>query len=156
MRRFHWLLLGAMVFTACDENRIYEKFVKMSEYWHQDEVISFEFEIENDSLPYDLIAQFKQDIDFPNYNFYFSYQLIDESDSVLEENLEETLFFEPKTGEPLGSGIGDTFDHEHVLKDNFRFPGPGTYEVTFRQFMRVDSIPHILRVGLRVENASAD
>ena len=102
------------------------------------------------------MAQFKQDIDFPNSNFYFMYRLKDESGEILEEHLNEIVFFEPKTGKPLGSGIGDTFDNELVLAENYQFPTAGTYKIALRQFMRVDSIPGILRVGVRIEQSAAN
>ncbi|MEM9325395.1 MAG: gliding motility lipoprotein GldH [Bacteroidota bacterium] len=155
MPKYYWILL-LIVCSACDHNRIFEGFVTLPTYWHQDDAVSFEFVIDDESLTYDLVAQIKQDIDYPNYNFYFKYSLVDPADSVLTERLEEAIFFEPKTGRPLGSGIGDTFDHEYVLEEAFQFPAAGDYKVDLRQFMRVDSIPNILRLGLRIERSTDD
>ena len=148
-----WILLCILLFVGCNANRTYERFHTLPAYWHKDDGQRFVFEIKEEEVAYNLVAQFKQDIDYPNYNFYFQYSLKSETDSLLSQELKEVVFFEPKTGKPLGSGIGDTFDHEYSLVDDFYFPGPGTYQVDFHQFMRVDSIPNILRLGLRVEKA---
>jgi gliding motility-associated lipoprotein GldH len=61
--------------------------------------------------------------------------------------------FDPITGAPLGDGLGDIFDHRILAVSNQRFPENGLYRFKIQQFMRQDSLPLILSVGLRVEKA---
>ena len=62
------------------------------------------------------------------------------------------LLFDAKTGKPLGkSGIGDLYDHRFILLNNYKFKNKGKYRIVFEQFMRMDTLPGIMAVGLRVE-----
>ena len=70
---------------------------------------------------------------------------------MLKEELREYNFFDPKTGEPFGSGLGDLFDHKIPLEENFQFQNSGEYTIELQQFMRMDTLPFVLSVGARVE-----
>jgi gliding motility-associated lipoprotein GldH len=62
--------------------------------------------------------------------------------------------FDAKTGKPFGkSGIGDLYDHRFLLLKNYQFKSKGKYRMKFEQFMRTDTLPGILAVGLRVERS---
>ena len=49
------------------------------------------------------------------------------------------------------SGVGDIYDHQFPILKNYSFKKLGTYRMSFQQFMRQDTIPGVLAVGLRVE-----
>jgi len=55
------------------------------------------------------------------------------------------------TGEPLGDGAGDIFDHQVLGLKNQVFPQNGTYTIKLQQYMRRDPLPGIMAVGVRVE-----
>ena len=59
--------------------------------------------------------------------------------------------FDPKTGEPFGNGLGDVFDHQFLLLENYKFERPGPYNFKLQQYMRMDSLPEVLSAGIRVE-----
>ena len=64
--------------------------------------------------------------------------------------------FDAKTGKPSGkSGIGDLYDHRFLLLQNYQFPKPGKYKIVLEQFMRMDTLPGIVAIGIRVEKAVA-
>jgi len=56
----------------------------------------------------------------------------------------------PKTGEPLGAGAGDIFDHQFLALPHQHFARPGTYKLTLEQYMRQNQLPGIMSVGVRV------
>jgi gliding motility-associated lipoprotein GldH len=56
-------------------------------------------------------------------------------------------------GKWLGSGLGDIWDLQQPYKQNVRFAQRGSYSFEFEQAMRVERLPFILDVGLRVEKA---
>jgi gliding motility-associated lipoprotein GldH len=64
--------------------------------------------------------------------------------------------FDAKSGEPKGkSGIGDLYDHRFLLLQNYQFPRPGKYKIILEQFMRMETLPGIVAVGVRVDKVEA-
>jgi gliding motility-associated lipoprotein GldH len=56
-------------------------------------------------------------------------------------------------GKWLGSGYGNTRDNRILFKKNFRFPEAGTWHFELEQAMRMNPLPQIMDVGLRIEKA---
>src|SRR5690606_34071788 len=70
-----------------------------------------------------------------------------EKKSRIEIPLAET------SGKWLGRGMGEIWEHRMpITRDDqpMIFPKPGTYEIRFEQNMRMNPLPEILDVGLRV------
>jgi len=150
--RITMLVLILTFFSSCDKTKVYESYTDFDEgFWHQDSVVSFSFTIEDASQPYHLKAQFRNAQTYPYHNMYYRYTLKDENDSVLSEEQIQIFLFDPKTGEPSGSGLGDLFDNSQVVLENYNFPNAGNYSVDMKQFMRLDTLPSLLSVGWRVE-----
>lgn len=146
------IILISLLALSCDSSRVYEDYNDMDNaFWHMDSIQTFTFEIEDASKNYNLLATFRNGSQYPFYNIYFQYSLTDSLDSVVIQELHGADLFNPKTGEPLGSGLGDLFDHRVLLEEDFTFPQPGTYNLKFQQFMRLDTLPFVLSVGGRVE-----
>jgi gliding motility-associated lipoprotein GldH len=74
----------------------------------------------------------------------------------VEARLQELTLLDPKTGKPLGKGLGDIFDHQIVALPNYRFQKSGTYTIKLKQYMRQDPLPDVMSVGVRVEKASGN
>ncbi|MDE0471591.1 MAG: gliding motility lipoprotein GldH [Ekhidna sp.] len=144
-----------LLLESCDSSRVYEDFQDMDQgFWHSDSLQSFSFEIEDAAVKYNLLATFRHASAYPFYNLYFQYSLLDSSGNVIKKALKEHHFFDPKTGEPLGSGLGDLFDHEVMLEESYSFPNGGRYQIQLQQRMRMDTLAYILSVGARVEIAN--
>ncbi len=152
MTRFRLIVILALL-SACDSSRVFEDFQAIENKWSTDQTITFPFEVTDVQVPYNLIIHFKQDRSFRFHNLYFQPTLATTTDSVLLQNLEEIFFFDPKSGEPLGRGIGGSFDHQYLWKAGFKFPRNGSYQLELRQFMRIDSLDYVNRVGFRLEKA---
>lgn len=145
------LLISIYFFlTGCDQNRVMEDFKNFDGTWHKDSTARFDFVIDDISKTYNLKAEFSSRFTYPYNNLYFNYKLLLE-DSIIQEELREIILFDPKTGNPLGSGTGNLFDHEKMLQENFSFFTSGKYRIELDQFMRMDSLSDIERVGARVE-----
>jgi gliding motility-associated lipoprotein GldH len=64
--------------------------------------------------------------------------------------LAEVILFESKTGKPLGTGMGSTFDRNFDLIKSYYFNTSGHYKMRLTQFMRIDTLQDIDQIGLRV------
>lgn len=136
---------------SCDSSRIYEDYVDFENaFWHIDSVKTFSFQIEDTTHKYNLYATIRNASSYPFYNLYYQFQLTDAQDSIITEALKESNLFNPKTGKPYGSGLGDLFDHSFLLDEGTTFPRSGNYKIKLQQSMRKDTLPFILSVGVKV------
>ena len=144
--------LLTLILLSCDSSKVFQDYEDLEDaFWHMDSVKKFSFEIEDTSKTYDLYATFRNTSSYPFYNIYFQYSLTDSIDSVVVQQLREADLFDPKTGQPYGSGLGDLFDHSVLVMEDYTFDSPGKYNLKLQQFMRMDTLPFILSVGAKVE-----
>lgn len=144
-------ILICLLLLGCDSQRIFDQYTEIEGKWHQDSAITYSFDLPDASISHDMFLNITYDRTYPYYNLYVSFRLLDESDSILEERLEELIFFDPKTGYPQGNGSGGQYELQRPLAEQYVFPGKGIYKVEFSQFMRVEELPDIRRIGFRLE-----
>lgn len=143
-----------LVIVGCDSSRIYEENADLPKaIWREDSIKAFQFQIEDAMQPYNLYVNITNKVDYPYYNLYYRYWLADSLNRSLKTGLMNADLFDAKSGEPKGSGVGDIFDHQSPILENYTFPSEGTYSISFQQYMRTDSLPGIRSVGTRVEIA---
>lgn len=155
----HWMRLGSaallvILTAACDQNRVYEKNVDFpKQRWAVDSIPSFEFEISDPSKPYNIYWNVRNTVAYPYRNLYLTYYIEDTTGRRLTTDLHNMLLFEPKTGKPYGSGLGDIFSHQFMALPNFTFDRAGVYRIRLEQYMRTDTLPEVVSIGTRVESA---
>ncbi|MFY0608144.1 MAG: gliding motility lipoprotein GldH [Cyclobacteriaceae bacterium] len=143
-----------LILWSCDPNRVMEDNKNLEgAYWHKDSVVRFDFEIADVGASYNVYANIRNAQHYPFYNLYYKYAIKDADGNEIAQKLESINLFDPKTGEPYGSGLGDLFDHRQLILENYRFPSAGNFEISLTQYMRRDSLPLILSMGARVEKA---
>lgn len=147
------LLIGFVVLNlfSCDSSRLEEDYKDIKSYWLSDSLVSFSFNIVDQSIDYNIHFSVRNGVEFPHSNLYFKYFLKDSTGAALETELINFQLFHPKSGYPLGNGVGDLFEHQYELLTKYRFDNTGTYELSFQQYMRYDSLPEIYSVGFRIE-----
>jgi gliding motility-associated lipoprotein GldH len=148
-----WAFAIILLFTGCNPDRIYEQYQEVNGAWSKDQTLTFSFLVSDVSQSYDLTAHFKHDRSYEFYNFYYQYQLSDQQGNTVKKELKEIIFFDPKTGKPLGSGLGNTFTHQQNFLEDFTFPDSGNYQLTLWQFMRRDTLLAIDRVGVQLSRS---
>lgn len=152
--QFLALILSAFTFWACDNTRIYEQNIDIHEKtWNIDSVPGFSFNIDNTETSYNLYYNIRNTRAYPYRNLYLRYSIEDSLGQKISSGLHNVDLFDPKTGKPYGSGLGDLYDHQVLALENFQFKDPGLYHFTIQQYMRMENLPEIVSVGLRVENS---
>lgn len=143
-----------IIVTACDSRRVFEgKKDFPNRYWIFNDPAEFEFEIENKDKTYNLLFNIRNTAKYQFQNIYLQYYLEDSTGRLISRELKNIQLFNAKTGVPLGQGLGDLYDIEKVFLEDYQFQNEGKYKLRIDQFMRQDSLPEILSVGLRVEYA---
>ncbi len=158
MKVFFVLAATAFSLLSCDDTRVFEENIDFEDrHWLVSEMPEFEFEIHDTTATYNLHCNLRNAVSYPYTRIFFKYALKDSADRVLDSALVTQFLFDEKTGRPYGeSGIGDLYDHRFPILMNYTFPHGGKFRVRFKQYMRMDTLPGILAVGLRVEKFQAD
>ena len=134
---------------GCERNRIFEKHVDLKGFWPQQSSQLFEFDIIDLETPYQITGMVRNKNTYAFNNLYIKYELFHE-DSLIITDLTEVILFEPKTGKPLGTGMGSTFDRNFDLIKAHSFKASGHYRIKLTQFMRIDTLQDVDQIGLRV------
>ena len=155
MKSLLFFLFCAVLLTACDNSRVFEKNEDFKDQsWLVSVKPEFEFSIPDTLQRYNVYCNVRNDISYPYSRLFITYYLQDSIGKELQKKLIGHMLFDPKTGKPQGvSGLGDIYDHQILLLNNYKFSQKGKHKIKFEQFMRTDTLQGILAVGARVEYA---
>lgn len=155
MRIFLSIVAISMVWFSCDSKRVFEDNIEFRDRnWKIAEPVQFEFQIVDTTRKYNLLMNIRNSLDYPYARIFVNYNLQKKDSSSLNKQMIAEYLFDQKTGKPFGtSGIGDIYDHQFPILKNYSFKKSGVYTIRLTQFMRMDTIPGILAVGVRVEHS---
>jgi len=146
---FLFLILS---FTGCGNNRVFEGKKDFEDrYWPKQEQVHFDFVVSDKDLEYNLFYTLRYTNTYPYQNIYLQYYLEDSTGRVISKELNNILLFNAVTGIPTGDGLGDIITIQKKFLDHYKFPKKGLYNLNIEQFMRLDTLPEILTVGLQLE-----
>lgn len=156
-RRLTLLLGWAGAAAACDPGSVYEENVDLKSpdgdpyVWDVQQRPVFTFSVPDTAARYDVYFNVRNASAYGFYNLYLKHTLTGPDGRLAGKPLLHQMnLLDPKTGEPLGSGTGDIYDHEFRALRNVHFATPGPYKLTLEQYMRQDQLPGIMAVGVRV------
>ena len=146
------LLVVILSCTSCDPNRVFEDNIRIPDgVWEQDNIVSFDLMVEDTISAYNLYINVRNANLYPMSNLYLFVTTTAPSGHSILDTVEVVLADEK--GKWLGSGLGDIWDLQQPYKQNIRFAQRGEYTFEYEQAMRIERLPFILDVGLRVEKA---
>lgn len=152
MRIYFGIASILFLLVGCDSRRVFEDNIEFHDRkWKISEPVQLEFKIEDVSIKYNLLLNIRNSIEYPYARIFVNYDLTRQDSSLSKKMIAEYLF-DQKTGKPFGtSGIGDIYDHQFPILKDYSFEKIGSYKMKLDQFMRMDTIPGIIAVGVRVE-----
>lgn len=152
LRSLLTILVVGYILSSCNEPSQYEGKIDLKNgYWVKNDVKSFEFDLEEEeNNSRDFLVNYRVGADYPFQNLYVKYQLKDSLGKVISEKLQNHILFDPKTGYPLGDGLGDMYLCTDTLFHNMEISRPGLYELQLQQYMRLDTLKHLNAIGLRI------
>ena len=150
-------LAGVAALSACDPSRVYEENTDLKSpsgdayVWDVQQRPTFTFAITDTTARYDVYFNVRNAADYGFYNLYLKHTLTGPNGRLAGPALlHQMVLMDSKTGQPLGAGAGDIFDHQFLALPRQHFARPGTYKLTLEQYMRQNQLPGIMAVGVRV------
>ncbi|MFN3403438.1 MAG: gliding motility lipoprotein GldH [Cytophagaceae bacterium] len=146
------LIFSLLTFSSCDSLRVYEQNIDLPEEgWEEQNPLIYEFQIPDHRIGYNVLYNVRYAIDYPYYNLYVKYSIMDSTGKEIEQRLQGMDLMDSKTGKPFGDGIGSIFDYRIVALPNYPFPYTGKYYMKVTQYMRENPVKGIISFGLRIE-----
>jgi gliding motility-associated lipoprotein GldH len=150
IKRYIFLLLPALIFIACSDNRVYDHVESIQEdTWKAGDEINFLVNVSDTLLAYDILIHIRNTNEYEYSNLWMFVETIAPSGAALVDTVEFTLA--DNSGRWLGKGLGSINSLLFPYKSNIRFPYRGIYEIKLRQAMRSESIQGIKNVGIRIQ-----
>lgn len=141
-----------LVLASCDKNRVYETNVELPKYvWNNKNKVNFIVDINDTTTLHNMYINVRNAGGYPYSNIYLFVTTEFPDRKTITDTVECILA--DNTGKWLGDGSGDIWDNQILYKKNVRFKQNGIYTFSYEQAMRVESLPMIMDVGLRIEKA---
>ena len=145
----------ALIASACDSTGIYDQNISTdNEAWNRKSVARFEVNITDTLSANNVYINLRNTSDYPNSNLYLFVTTTAPNGATIKDTLECILA--DSYGKWLGKGVGKIKDNQIPYKRMVKFPVSGTYTFEVEQAMRVESLPGIVNVGLRIERAQSN
>jgi gliding motility-associated lipoprotein GldH len=146
------IALSVLVLVSCDPGRVYEKNIRIPDgIWNQNNPVSFEVIVEDTITPHNLYINVRNTGMYPLSNLYLFITTIAPSGHTIKDTVQ--IILADEKGKWLGDGLGDIWDIQRLYKEQVRFAQKGKYIFEYEQAMRLEKLPFILDVGLRVEKS---
>ncbi len=147
------IVVALLIFTAgCDDGALFQQSSSIGpEGWSVENVISYEFDIEEKDKRYDMFIDLRNSGSYEYSNLYVFFKLEFPNGKQSVDTVE--CFLADPTGRWYGSGLGDVYDNRIRVKKGVSFPLNGKYRVSIEQAMRKETLDGILDVGFRLSNS---
>jgi gliding motility-associated lipoprotein GldH len=143
-------LFSILFFSSCNENILVDQFHSIPESgWHYEHTIIDSFEVTNPAFYHQYFLNLRVDGDYAYSNLHVKLITTAPDSSSREEILTVTLA--EKSGKWLGKGLGDVLTFQIPILEKLELKQKGKYTVSLEQHMRLESLPHILSAGIKVE-----
>ncbi|WP_324720256.1 gliding motility lipoprotein GldH [Salinimicrobium sp. HB62] len=153
-----FLFLALLIFSACDEARVFDQYRSIpGGQWQRDSIVEFRFEAPDTLKNYNLFINLRNNSNYDFSNIYLITELNFPNGKVISDTLQYEMA--APSGEWLGTGFGDVKESKLWYKENVRFTEAGEYLVTVQQAMRrrdsitgIQNLDGITEVGFRIED----
>ncbi|MFN8358075.1 MAG: gliding motility lipoprotein GldH [Spirosomataceae bacterium] len=152
-----WLLVlcTVVLWQGCSSDTVFKDNVDFEDAkWFEKNTASFSFEIDDPSASYNIFYNVRNTLEYPYSNLYVTRFLMNSQGKVINTQLDELQLADAKTGKPLGSGIGDIFDHKILALKAYKFSSKGKYTFKIQQYMRQNPLTEVLSMGVSVEKVN--
>lgn len=146
---FALAVLG-FLFAACNKDVIFEKKIAIPDgTWSYENKLPFEFEVTDTTKTYQVLLNVQHAGDFGYQNCYV--QITTNFPNGEEKKQAVSLELAAQSGIWVGECSGNDCELEIPLQAKARFKQPGKHSITVEQFMRVNPLPGIKSIELKIK-----
>ncbi len=153
-----FFLTVSLFVTGCLPSPYYQKEYSVpGNEWQNQFKPSFKFDISDTAAVYNLYFIVRHTEAYPFSNIWMWVYTKQPGDSTFQKSRIEVPLAET-SGKWLGRGMGEIWEQRMPITHNdnpMEFKKAGQYEIRFEQNMRINPLPDILQVGLRIERNDA-
>lgn len=152
MRSKFYILFLSVFLASCNSSVVFEENVKITDYsWDMSNVITLEAEVTDTITPCNIYINVRNASGYQFSNLFLFLNTKTPAGQVARDTVE--LILADESGRWLGDGMGDIWDNRILFKQRFTFPRTGIYRFELQQAMRINPLPQIMDVGIRIEKA---
>ena len=136
---------------SCGPNYIFDETIEIGQAgWAYADTLNFEVEIEDTLEIYNLYLDIEHSPDYAKQNIYILIHTQFPSGQRIEEQV--SIDFADKLGQWYGDCNAETCSLRVNIQEGAFFNLAGKHVFTIEQFMRIDPLPGIKKVALRIED----
>lgn len=149
------LAVGALFITlaSCDRAQVSEKSKPLGKFWSKDSLARFEVNITDTLSIHSVYVTMRNSSTYPYSNVFLFVTTVAPSGAFVRDTMECVLADE--SGKWRGKGFAKYWDNRFAMRKNVKFPEKGTYTFTIQQGMRLEELPGIHDVGIRIERVKS-
>lgn len=153
------LMFFNVFFISCDRNKVYEEYQNIHDkdipnnIWDNKKKLLFTFEIDDTLTMHNVYIHIRHSSEYQYKNLWLFVKSSAPNGVIKIDTLECNLADD--YGKWYGKGSGSIRNLQWPWKMNVRFPHKGKYSVEYEQAMRIDQLPGIMKMGLRIEKVDA-
>lgn len=151
-----FVVLSSCIFAACQPVPHYQKVEPVPQNaWSYSFRPVFTFTITDSTAQYQPYFIIRHTQAYP-YNNIWLWLYIKTPDDTTTHKARINITLAEPNGKWLGRGVGAIYEQRMPvsLGDSINLSHPGTYQVGMEQNMRLNPLPEILHIGMRVEKAT--
>lgn len=146
------VIVISFLFAACDSNRMFEQNQEVvNGTWDINQRVVFDFDVPDTTTKYNFYFNVRNTDDYPFSNLYVFSHIVFPNGKLGTDTIELPLT--NPDGSWVGNGQGDIHDCQLIFRKDVRFPVAGHYHMEVEQAMRMEQLPGIKDVGIRIERA---
>ena len=144
------LLFTAIFFSACEKSRVFDKNISLEkEGWFYGEKQNFEVSILDTNTTYNLYINVRHTDEYPYNNLWVNMTTVF-PDSTVQENKVSVVLSE-SNGEWIGTCVDGICYNSVLVQSNFLLNQKGKYTISLEQDMRMNPLPFVLSIGVKLE-----
>jgi gliding motility-associated lipoprotein GldH len=146
------ILLLLLIFAAsCDQNVVYDEYVRTNGQWSWRDAKEFKVEMDDTLSLFNIYLQVRHTTEYPMSNLYMFVHVKGPTGEHRKDTV-NMILAEP-SGEWTGRGTGNLRELQLLFRKQVQFRRPGTYVFTLEQAMRNPELP-VTDLGIRVERSN--